>query len=699
MPCLSWSYRRRSLLALAAAVTAEIASMAAPAIAGATPSRPDPGPSWPARANWQRYVEGPIPTRPVSVVATAGDVTNAQALVTGQGTATLTLTAGGTTPSILLDYGEDTTGTPYFDVSAETGTPTMQAAYSEASIYANADGDSVSPGIGVTTGDHYETFSITGPGTVVSSSIPRAERFEWIQLDQPGSVTLSAAGIDLTSGYSAGASQYQGWFLSSSPELNKIYYAGAYTTQLDMLPAGTEDNSVPVIVDGAKRDRQVWLGDMSIEGPTVYDTLGTNGEPYLEGSLLAALPFQASNGEMPGVLRLPGLTTGGYYSLSYSIFAADDLVDYYRYTGDQSFAQQAFPAVKAQLGYDASFLDSNGLISTNSSNGHDWDAYDQPKTGEVTAYNALYVHALTEAAYMARHLGDPSDAATWTAQAQAVKNAINTYLWNPVTGVYNESNQVTGTYAQDGNSYAILYGIASPAQTTSILAAMKAKLWIPTGAEPFYPHSTSTSFSNPNPAVNSWLISPFISAYEAAATFAGGDSNDALTLIENEWGPMVDKSNPLYTGATWENIAPPDNDPFVFASLAHGWSSGPTSEMAGYVLGAQPIDPGYRTWVVAPHLGTLRWAQGQVPTAFGPLDISVAQAAGGFRIRVSAPAGTRGVIALPVPRDSRVIVNGTATWDAGRAQFRSGLSAHAAAASAIDLTIPAGGTYVISATF
>src|SRR5882672_438758 len=42
-------------------------------------------------------------------------------------------------------------------------------------------------------------------------------------------------------------------------------------------------NSLPVIVDGAKRDRAIWVGDMNIEGPTVFYSTGVSA--YLKSSL------------------------------------------------------------------------------------------------------------------------------------------------------------------------------------------------------------------------------------------------------------------------------------------------------------------------------------------------------------------------------------------------------------------------------
>jgi hypothetical protein len=120
--------------------------------------------------------------------------------------------------------------------------------------------------------------------------------------------------------------------------------------------------------------------------------------------------------------------------------------------------------------------------------------------------------------------------------------------------------------------------------------------------------------------------------------------------------------------------------------------------MTDDVLGVQPIDPGYRTWMVDPHLGSLSWAEGQVPTPYGPIDIRVTHDGGQFSVRVTAPAHSSGTIALPVSATSHVSVNSTAVWANGRPLSGSGVSAHSGQAGTINLTIPAGGPYLVSAT-
>src|SRR5690348_11387673 len=95
-----------------------------------------PLPTWPTNPNWQSLVPGPLSdnVRPVSVVRTQGSVTNPGAL-TGQttGTTVLTVSPGGASAAVVLDFGKEVGGTPYITVSSSTpSSNTVRVSTSEA---------------------------------------------------------------------------------------------------------------------------------------------------------------------------------------------------------------------------------------------------------------------------------------------------------------------------------------------------------------------------------------------------------------------------------------------------------------------------------------------------------------------------------------------------------------------------------------
>jgi alpha-L-rhamnosidase len=131
------------------------------------------------------------------------------------------------------------------------------------------------------------------------------------------------------------------------------------------------------------------------------------------------------------------------------------------------------------------------------------------------------------------------------------------------------------------------------------------------------------------------------------ARFEAGDATGALDLIRTLWGHMQ-KGSPFYSGGVWETLAPDATPKFgPGTSLAHPWSSGPTSGLSKYVLGVRPVSPGYKTWLIEPQTGDLSWAKGRVPTPYGPIKVKWEQTSRGLRLEISVPAGTSGTVGVP----------------------------------------------------
>ncbi|MBQ7650880.1 MAG: family 78 glycoside hydrolase catalytic domain [Victivallales bacterium] len=88
-------------------------------------------------------------------------------------------------------------------------------------------------------------------------------------------------------------------------------------------------------------------------------------------------------------------------------------------------------------------------------------------------------------------------------------------------------------------------------------------------------------------------------------------------MVYDQFGNMLD------SGATsfWET----DNggDAFYYAgSLNHAWSSLPVFYCHRYVLGVEPLEPGFRKFRVRPYPGRLTHASGTVPTPYGDIAVS-----------------------------------------------------------------------------
>jgi alpha-L-rhamnosidase len=427
-------------------------------------------------------------------------------------------------------------------------------------------------------------------------------------------------------------------------------------------PDVTAPDGLPVVVDGAKRDRLVWSDDLGTEAQTIF--VSTDNAAYVQGSLQILASNQIADGET-GTDVDPTLPLGSYpfagapYSTSYSMDTVDDIALYYQYTGDLTFVRAEWPMVTRELAYNRTLVDRRGLLITDDQDGQDWDHYDGARTGEVTAYNDVYYETLIDAATMARALGLPEQVGAFQSEAAHLRTAINRYLFNPSIGLYGLSDLEPAVVAQDANSLAVLYGIAPAALRSTILTRLQSALPMsPFGPNPFTINSGDRS-----------QISPFVTSQEIQALFVTDQTEAALSLITRLWGYM-DAPGPDYTSADWELVGA-NGQPGLGTqtSLAHGWSSGVTADLTSYVLGVTPEAAGYARWMVQPHPGNLSWSEGDVPTPSGGIDVRWAQSlsSGQFTFQVDSPSGTRGEIEVPVSPSGTVV-----TWHASRAGLAVG---------------------------
>jgi hypothetical protein len=498
-----------------------------------------------------------------------------------------------------------------------------------------------------------DTLQPTQAGRL-SGSFHGGFRFVLLTLATPGSVSIAAARVDFQA-YRATADDYAGWFLSSDKQLNRMWYSGAYTVQLNMKPAGLNGLPDPRIYDGAKRDRSIWTCDLLVQAPTAVGTLGDAGAGYVKSSLNVILATQRADGALPGSPDFfKGFSPSGFplfYSNNYSGCGVRGAIAYYHYTGDEAYLTSILPALRAELAYNDRFLDANNLVVSN-----DRDYWQATQTGEVTKYSIDYYILLREMAWVERKFGSAATADGHDAKADAIKAAINARLWNPQLGAYGQSSDHPDVLVEDANALALQYGIVPAERRDSVLTALKS-LWTPYGA------IIGPGLQDPTGHV----IEPFGNGMETAGRFAAGDTAGALDLMRRKWGQMVDEDDPLYTGALWEFKNSAGGVNRATASLAHGWAASPTVQLTEQVLGVTPVEAGYATWSIKPRPGDLAWAKGSVPTKYGDIAArwSSDPDSGWFSLHAETPVSTSGTIAVPASSTAVVLVNGRIAWDRG----------------------------------
>lgn len=667
----------------------------------------------PRPGNWQPYVLAPRgrDVKPVAVSSVSprgGSVQGDPSALLGRSAKPVRLVSSGDrtqSPLVTLDFGKDVGGKIRIRVAGASETPPrLHVCFSESQQFAaspahpNNGEDAVAPGCDTANiwngypGQPYtydadsHTFTIDPaklPSTLLDSQLRGGFRYATVFLDGPGWVDLGAVSLDFTAApRQAAPADYQGWFLSSDNELNKTWYSGAYTVQLDTwmsdtakswpYKAGEADHSdaqVPgadprqeVIFDGAKRDRIVWQGDLAVQGPVTY--LSTDDVPAVDNSLSSLASQQLPDGYVPaeslvGQHNQDEIRTYG----EYVTWFVHNHYQHWLYTGDQSYLDTWWPQLTRAMAWLESVRaeDPKGLIAFASANscGH----YGYSDCGHETYVNALYKRNLDEMAALAGSRGDAPGAAAYSARATAVKDAVNSQLWDAATGAYRLSTEIPGAYPQDANATAVLTGIASAGQSAQAMDYLHRNDWSTYG-------SLTVSPGTPNPSVQPFY-EPLPTGFEASARLAvpdptGTQQRQALQLIRTFWGHQLGQDP---GGTLWEkaNLA---GEPGIaqFTSLAHGWAAGPTISLTTQVLGVQPTGPGFSRYSVVPTPGGLAWAQGSVPTPHGNITASWRSTPHGFTLSSSAPRGTVGDLAVPTGGQKvRVELDGRTVWDGTRA--------------------------------
>ncbi|KAF4834715.1 hypothetical protein CGCSCA4_v012978 [Colletotrichum siamense] len=400
-------------------------------------------------------------------------------------------------------------------------------------------------------------------------------------------------------------------------------------------------NAVACMIDGAKRDRATFGGDLFVSGRGVayagLDMAAVAGSIELlsshqteDGYLGNLCPIQAPihTGDAPP-------PTYAFYSMTYACLLVVAVKDYWLHSGDDKVVQRFLPAAENLLKFAESHLNPSGLIEVHPELSMHWYPLGGPVFGAAGTTNLAYYDALNAVIAMT---SDSSRKSQLAGRAESLKRNILHHLWNPETcsirmGMALPSDGI----CQDTNGYALSLGITSePEKTASHLAC-------PSGTKP-------VAFKGLNHWDRTGVISPYATGFAVEALFSQQKGQEAIKLIESVWGPMADTSSPNYSGGHWEAMTAEGKPFYHDTSLMHAWSSWPVFLLPQYVAGVRPLEPGWTKIQVAPVLSGISSAHYQKETSSGKVevDLNVDEGAGKIGVTLSLPPGVSAEL-LPPP--------------------------------------------------
>ncbi len=565
---------------------------------------------------------------------------------------------------LLLDFGADTGG--FFELKINVAkTAKIRITYSEALAFTKGQKDWLSSASSSYRKLMQRTYEVKQSGWFSDKVLMGGARYVRIEVVS-GEIQLDAVRCKKT--FLNCDPKAQGFFLSSDEELNKIWYAGYYTTCLDTIRSdqGGKSGKVKigsgdwVIVDGAKRDRLIWSGDLAIADRVVYVSNGRYD--IVKDSLKSLADWQnKKTGIYPACSRAElGARVADRFT-EYSLWQVVNSYEYYLYSGDTAFIKQIYPGMLRALDYHDRQTDGQGLILQKFSKDGMNYSYSLIRTGAISYTNALYYLALTDAARIALDRDDIGQAQLFLTRADRIKNYFNTYFWDKRAGAFRNAKRDRDHRPLDGNAMAILSGLTDKGKASQILDFFNKSLKLSWGDRQFdkaYVFPRKLPFADGH---NAKFVMPYINAFDAAARYQSGRDQEALDLIKRCWGAMA-KQDPNFSD--WEWIGPKGKPDKPTTSLAHAWSAGSSFLLSEWVIGVRPTEPGFAHYLVDPHPNGINWAQGAVPSPRGLLEVNWKDAPEKFEISLSLPAGTGPRVNMPGKGDSvKVMLNDTVIYD------------------------------------
>jgi hypothetical protein len=408
-------------------------------------------------------------------------------------------------------------------------------------------------------------------------------------------------------------------FACNDAELNQIYTAGIRTVQLNARDAFT---------DCPTREQRAWVGDSVVHQMV---SLATNTDWRLAWQYLMLGNSPRYDGILPMSVAGEIESSGGLTIPDWSLHWVHGVYNLYRFTGDRDLVKSYMPTVERILRWYVPFQNRNGQL-------HDlveWNLVDWAAifTSDTTSIiTGLWARGLQEFSEMANWLGESASKA-WADGLHAKAKAGFEVFWDEARGSYVDqlvNGEQRPAMSQLGGAAAITGGLAPKERWTRIINCITdmnkvlVKTWI--GSDP-------SGFMN-GPVIN-WdvqnqIISaePFMSYLVHDAIALAGKA-DLLPNLYKRWSAFLVNGYDTI-GEDWKH-----------GTHVHGWSCTPTRDMVFYTLGVMPAEPGYTVAHIAPRLGDLEWASGDVPTPHGLIHVHATKTG----VKVDSPVPV--VVELP----------------------------------------------------
>lgn len=302
-------------------------------------------------------------------------------------------------------------------------------------------------------------------------------------------------------------------------------------------------------------------------------------------------------------------------------------------TGDSAWLAPRYKALKSKLLLDRAR--SDGLLVSNEAQIKRDDIVDWPvneRDGFAfrpinTVVNAFHLRSLALMAELANALGKESDAADYKARERKTRTAFQENLFDGERGIYRDGGG-TEHASQHANLFPLAFGLVPDEHRAGV-----------------------TEFV----ARRGMACSVYAAQYLMEGLFSNDAGARALELItavtDRSWRHMVE-SGATITWEAWDQKYKPNQD------WNHAWGAAPANLLPRFVLGAEPLSPGWSRALIRPNPGALEFASGKIPTPRGPVLVDWKQGST-FTLKLILPEGMTARVELPaIGHAEKILLDG-----------------------------------------
>lgn len=351
------------------------------------------------------------------------------------------------------------------------------------------------------------------------------------------------------------------------------------------------------LMDGIKRDRLPWAGDLAM-------SMMVNAYTFADREIVR---------RTIAMLGREGIAQTDINDIAdYSLWWLIAQDRYQLFFGDRLHLQREWPRIKKALNVLESRCNQNGILTDSIR----WLFIDWVDVEKENALQVLWWWAQQSAVSLAERMGDKPLAAYWQKKSDALKSVLLARGYDPVRQAWRGKPDGESKPNRHANFLAVISGLATPSQYPGILNILG--------------DTTVTAVGT-----------PYMAGFEYMALSRMRAPERMLKQMKEYWGGMIAQ------GATsfWEGYDANEDEVKQYGfygrpfgkSLCHAWSSGPAALIPSELLGIRPLSDGWATFEIDP----------QVPASMQPLEATIPTPYGDIRVwlrdnqlKVEVPQGS-----------------------------------------------------------